>query len=508
LAIAINAVGALVYLSVAGMDGGFKTQIDRGAAYAADGSYDKALKCFMRAISIAPNSPVGYAYAADANVRLGNAATAIALMEGFVETSPRSVDSFEYLLELYKTYNVPLEKQIEVLTRAAALFTDSTFANRAGELTQLLLHVGPPLTEPAPGVYPTPQQLQVTNLSDGDTVYYTLNGDVPTTSSTRYDPQRGIRLSSGRSELSLIRLNADGSKSDIVTYLYSIGVTESADALLAYTSVNGANIATGGIAVFGGNDTFFSHISHGGVLFSERSGQLADDRASYINLSDGWIYYVNASDGNRIYRIKTDGNGRTKLTDDASGMLHFAGGRLFYQNRSEGGALFSAASDGSNRRRITPDLVSGFFVWQGVIYYRNDSRGGALYSSSLDGIDQVELIKGAVTGISVYDNYLYFINSGDDGRVHRVPIEGGTPSAVTSEAVAEFIVSEGFIYYRGETQTGIYRIPVSGGSATLLTGNDGAKLSLCGSKLYFVNYSDASLLYTMSTSGGGLAPVA
>lgn len=507
LAIVINLVIALVFFNVSGLDGGFQTQLNKGAEAAGAGDNDKALRHYLKAVDIAPDSPVGYLNAADVYIRMGRSGDAITIMEELIERKPRSVDSFEYLLQLYQDHGVSIEKQIALLSTATALFGDASYADRAGELKLLQSTVSAPLTEPAEGSYPGAVTIQVTNFQEGDEVYYTTNGDTPTKAATKYDHAKGITLRDGRTVLSMIRYNAQGNSSASVAYSYSIGSVASAEELKHYTSQNGPNIATGGIAVLGGSTTYFSDLNNAGRLTSSKGGTLGDDKAQYINLVDGYLYYVNGSDNNRIYRIKTDGSDRRLLVSDACGMLHAAGDRLFYQSRTEGGGLYSAALDGSGKKRITPDLAPSFTVYEGYVYYRNDSEGGALYRSSIDGFEQTALTTSAAACVTVYEGYVYYISSGDDGRVYRMSTQGGSASAVTTTGAAEFVLSGGTLFFRGDTQAGIYRCNASGGSVTKLTDDDGAKLSVTGGVLYFVNYTKGSKLYTMTTSGGSMLPV-
>ncbi len=134
LAIAINTVGVAVYLNIKGLDGGFLSQIEKGDADIQDGNYDKALKHYLKAAEIAPESPIGFMNAAATYVSIGDIDSAIRVMEQYTSKSPRSSESYEYLLSLYEEAEVPVEKRVELLTEASLLFPDSSFADRAGEL--------------------------------------------------------------------------------------------------------------------------------------------------------------------------------------------------------------------------------------------------------------------------------------------------------------------------------------------------------------------------------------
>ncbi|NLT58825.1 MAG: DUF5050 domain-containing protein [Clostridiales bacterium] len=503
-AIVLNLVIALVYFNVSGLDGGFQTQLTKGSEYAAQGDYDRAIKHFLKAIDIAPDSPVGYIQAADSYERTGQPQQAIALMETLIAKKPRSVESFEYLLRLYEENGAPIQKQIDLLSEAAMLFDSATYADRAGELLLQLSTVGPPVLSLEAGAYSTPQTVHVTNLADGDEVYYTTNGDTPVKTSTKYNPKNGISLKKGKTLVTLLRYSADGAASQPAAYLFTIGEGMTAEERGAYTAQNGNNLSNGGTVVFAGNNTYYSNLNKSGFLYSQSDGLLVEDKASYLNLSGGFIYYVNGSDGNRVYRVRVDGTERERVLSAVSGPLLLANDRLIFQNRSEDSSLYSATLSGGSLQRITPDLATSIAVYEGDVYYRNDSKGGALYRSSLDGIDHSELVGGACGGITVDGGYVYYISAGEDGRIYRVPTGGGTPEAVTGASASEFVLAGGNLYFRDAAQGGIYRCSTSGGSATRLTTVDGAKLNVSGSTLYFVNYADGSSHYTMSTSGGNL----
>ena len=81
LAIVINGLIVVVYLNVKGLDGGFLTQIEKGDASFESGDLEAALKHYLKATSIAPDSPIGYLNAASTYVSLGDSEAAMALME-------------------------------------------------------------------------------------------------------------------------------------------------------------------------------------------------------------------------------------------------------------------------------------------------------------------------------------------------------------------------------------------------------------------------------------------
>ncbi|MBQ3077988.1 MAG: DUF5050 domain-containing protein [Clostridia bacterium] len=503
LAIGISILAVVLYFSVSGLDGGLATQLEKGELLLAEGDYEGAVKHFLKAADIAPSSPVGYLKAAQTYVAMEDPDSAIALMEEYIATRPRSVESFDYLLALYETVGTPLPKQLEVLTAAAELFPSGSFAERAGAVKLKLAVVEDPIPDPLPGSYEDALTVTISNLAEGDVVYYTTNGDEPNQSATLYDREKGISVKKGRTQLMLIRYDAEGRMSGVVSALYAVGEGLTAEQLMAYTS-SSPNLATGGNAIFGGTDSYFANANDSGRLYSAASGLVSEDRVSYLNLANGYLYYVNSSDSGRIYRIKPDGSGRERISERSVGSLLTAGDRMFFQNK-EDGALYSATLAGSSRQRITGDLVSAFTVHEGVIYYRNDSEGGALWRCSIDGFDAQELVDSAVLCPAVSSGYVYYIDAGGDGSIWKVLITGGEPVRVTSGPAKEFVLSGGNLYYRGED--GLFRCPAAGGSSTRLSSGDGARLSVIGSTVYFIDYSNGSKMTSMTTSGEGKSVV-
>ncbi|HWP79334.1 MAG TPA: DUF5050 domain-containing protein [Candidatus Acidoferrum sp.] len=505
LAILINAVIVFAYFGLVGLDGGYHTQIEKGDEYVAAGEYEKAVKAYTKAMSIAPTTSTGYIKAAETYERLQLPDKAIETMEKYVATSPRSLESFEYLLSLYEEHDSALEKRIAVLDQAAVLFDDAGYATRSGELKLLLSAVEAPAVTLAAGSYKDAQTVKISNLDAGDTVYYTTNGADPDTACSKYNPEKGISLKKGATTLKLLRCDAEGHTSDVVSLAYYIGDRLSGTALEGLTSQSGNGIVTGARTLYLGTETVYS--AKGG-LFSTTRGMLTDDAAESLNYSNGYIYYVNTSDGDTLYRIDALGQNREQILKVKCGMVHIAGETIVFENKSDGSALYTASLTGGSQTKLTNDRVSMFTVFKGYIYCRNDSDSGALYRYSLDGAESEALVDARVSCINISDNFVYYMNMNDDGKIYRIAPDGGDASQVCPVGVSEFTLSGETIFYRGVAEKGIFRCGLMGEDTMQLTGDDGAKLSVAGNRLYYVNYSDGSALYSIGINGGAGAPVA
>ncbi len=79
---------------------------------------------------------------------------------------------------------------------------------------------GPVLSVESGLTIDTDTVLRITNLKDGDTAYYTVDGTTPTTSSYKYED--GIKLEKGSFIVSLVIISATGDTSKITRYTYIV----------------------------------------------------------------------------------------------------------------------------------------------------------------------------------------------------------------------------------------------------------------------------------------------
>ncbi len=504
-AIALCGLFVFIYINAVGLDGGYNAQMEKGDELYILGDYEGAVDAYLSAASAAPLSPDGHIKAADAYIMLGDKDSAIEVMEDYLSNSPRSLESYELLMKLYDETSAPLEVQAALYQEAAVLFENADYANTAGLLMLQVSAVPAPTLTPEAGAYPEEQIIKVTSFAEGDMIYYTTNGDDPTSASTAYNHEKGITMRDGRTMLKLIRYNAEGEASRIAEGVYVIGEQMSEEELAVITAINGNNIVTDGQTVYTGSDTFYLQP---GKIYSKNLGLLYEANASNLNYANGYLYFVNITDGESLYRINLTDYSVDKIIGDRMGMVQIAGGYIIYENKSDGSALYSADLGGGSRVRITDDRISMFTVFKGNIYCQNDSKSGALYRISLDGLDSVALTEERVACINISDNFVYYMNMNDGGKIYRIATEGGDATVVCPVEVSEFTLSGSSIFYRPASGGGVYRCSVTGGDSTLLTGDDGAKLTVSGGLVYYVNYSDSSELYSMSTSGGNQQVVA
>jgi Legume lectin domain/Chitobiase/beta-hexosaminidase C-terminal domain len=94
-------------------------------------------------------------------------------------------------------------------------FTATTSTQAAGAAT--------PIFTPPAGAYASPQEVTITDVTPGSTIYYTMDGSTPTASSTQYSSAVSVTSSV---TLKAIAALAGGTDSGVATAAYVIGTTD------------------------------------------------------------------------------------------------------------------------------------------------------------------------------------------------------------------------------------------------------------------------------------------
>lgn len=102
---------------------------------------------------------------------------------------------------------------------------------------------------------------------------------------------------------------------------------------------------------------------------NDLSTELTDERVSYINVVDNWIYYINPNDS-RIYKIGTDGTAKMKLNDSWTEGLNVHNGWAYYVN-SEDRSIYRIRLDGTNEQRLNDSPSADINVISDWIYYED-----------------------------------------------------------------------------------------------------------------------------------------
>lgn len=172
--------------------------------------YSSAESLFNRAIARSPGKPEAYTGLAEVYMQQEDLEMAEEVFLAALETQPSNADIYEAAIQFYMDTK-QLEKISELLQGCedeSVLSKVKAYVSNAPEFT------------PEEGNYEEVQQVSIE--AKGSTVYYTVDGTEPTTSSTQYTEP--ILLKEGETQIQAFAVNKKGIPSVVVSKTYSVQI--------------------------------------------------------------------------------------------------------------------------------------------------------------------------------------------------------------------------------------------------------------------------------------------
>lgn len=269
-----------------------------------------------------------------------------------------------------------------------------------------------------------------------------------------------------------------GLKVDWVNETKTVFISDSSEA------VNIGNLQNWG--KFASNGTYSFFILQNNTLVREhittkRQEKIADHILSDLQIYKDWIYCISIEKGlNRVIRMNLDGTGKEIIINAAAQSFQIVNDWIYYGDPSNSSTLIKTKTDGTGTVKILQDgdfSPKSWFVQNGFVYYRKN-RTGALYRARIDGSDSVQLTMNFEnTALStsnqvqtagsinyslklVDDSYIYFVLEAGLNEDYRIP--------------------------------GVYRLPLGGGKAQLLSEKTPISINMDAEWLYMAVKSSFS----------------
>ncbi len=185
-----------------------------GSAYALDSKegYEEVIKYAKRAIEIAPNSSDAKMLLSSAYLKLERQEEAVDMLEEIVETDNSYIEAYKKLIGIYEE-----QKKYEAINRILKACTDLSVVEQFQEYV-----VQTPEFSEEEGEYDRVISLKLLAGSNC-TIYYTLDGSVPTEESEMYSVP--IRLEKGEHVVSALCVNQYNLTSDVVQKKFTIDIS-------------------------------------------------------------------------------------------------------------------------------------------------------------------------------------------------------------------------------------------------------------------------------------------
>lgn len=152
---------------------------------------------------------------------------------------------------------------------------------------------------------------------------------------------------------------------------------------------------------------------------------LSENVASYLNVSDGWIYYINGSDSSTIYKMKTDGTEEQKVSSSSGieemvvsgSYIYYVGGNL---------SIYRMSLEGNDKTEIIADNCRNLNIYDNELFYYSEKEN-AICKATLGGGSVTNLLEGNYSAINVISDKIYYFNS-DDYNYYKMDKDGSNVS--------------------------------------------------------------------------------
>lgn len=236
--------------------------------------------------------------------------------------------------------------------------------------------------------------------------------------------------------------------------------------------------------------------------------------------SGDMIYFANPYDQNSLYSMDTELKHIKKLYNDYTSYINAAGKYIFYTRRNdkkgnESKALFSFSTTGLYRLNTSGQGLKQLYkepsqtlnlLGNHIYYQRYDQKEGLqLFRVGIDGKKDTMLLKEGAAPVIANDT-IYYTGVDSDHNIHKLPVSGGSPSVVYEGNFTGLSYVNGFLYCMDmDNDYTLCRLDLSTQEMTHLTQVRIATYNVSndGSTVYYqVDNGKDNGLYVLDTNSG------
>jgi hypothetical protein len=216
-----------------------------------------------------------------------------------------------------------------------------------------------------------------------------------------------------------------------------------------------------------------------------------------VNVVGDYVYYTWSSFpfpmSNGIFKVRKDGSAEPELLSTRQAYFMTVVGNWIYYTEEQmdnrtydgSGPIYKMRIDGTGRTLINAQAGYGraLNIVGDQIYYLNDSDGGSIYRMKTDGTGIERLSEdGGIYNMLVYENFIYY--SGYNSNIKRIPIEGGSGTVIVPKGGHRMILEQGKLYYTDYDK--IYSCNLDGTEVNFVTKTEvSSNLNITAGYLYY-----------------------
>ncbi len=245
--------------------------------------------------------------------------------------------------------------------------------------------------------------------------------------------------------------------------------------------------------------------------------KLCDDKVSYINTDDHYVYYTRSNDSNdssfsflniqkyALVRIKQNGKNKVVLDGQPCLYANVVGNKVYYirYDKETASTLYSVGIDGKEKTMVSREALLPLTHDGKYLYYAGISGNHNLYRINSDDDSSIMILTGGFYNPIISDGYVYYMDCENNYCISKMNLSDGSKTVISTDRADCFNIYGNYIYYQrnDENSPAMMRIRTDGTeNEVMLTGNF-TNINVTSSYVYFSMYGDDSTFYYAPTTG-------